>query len=172
MSADRGGTTPEAASDVSSVALTGAPPIEAAYLHARSPADARIAVWHAEGRAVALAALPAALRARVEPVDLQLLLPVEESTLRPMAAESGDDEDERQGQRIAPALWTIPAHGLRLQDAVPWLGGLDARALPPRARVLALASRLCLRLRARGSFAPAPQPGVARFAPHWDKDAQ
>ena len=171
MPAD-GALSPDAQHRAPHLAPNGAPPIEAAYLHARAPADARIAVWHVEGRAAALEALPAALRASVEPVDLQLLLPVEESTLRPMAAEPGDDEDERQGQRIAPALWTIPAHGLRLQDAVPWLAGLDARALPPRARVLALASRLCLRLRARGAFAPAPQPGVARFAPHWDKDAQ
>src|SRR5262249_13948372 len=101
MSAD-GAVSPDALHRAPQLAPDGAPPIEAAYLHARARADARIAVWHAEGRAAALAALPAALRARVEPVDLQLLLPVEESTLRPMAAESGDDEDERQGQRIAP----------------------------------------------------------------------
>ncbi len=74
--------------------------------------------------------------------------------------------------RIAPALWTIPALGVPLADAVPWLASLDAGASPPGLRALAAASKLVLKLVERGDYAPAPQPGVLRFAPHWGADTQ
>lgn len=57
--------------------------IGAAYLHARSPSDARIAFWHETGADIS-AALPPELIAHLGNVDLQILLPVEESTLRPV----------------------------------------------------------------------------------------
>src|SRR5690606_36514179 len=37
---------------------------------------------------------------------------------------------------------------------------------------LAATSQLVQRLIARGDYAPAPQPGVLQFAPHWSKDTQ
>ncbi len=113
------------------------------------------------------------LAARATPVDAQLLIPVEEASLRPLlvaAAES--DDDDRAPSRTAPALWSIPALGLPLAQAVPWLATLDARSQPPALRALAAASRLVMRLVERGDFAPGPQPGVLRFTPHWSPETQ
>jgi SNF2 family DNA or RNA helicase len=145
--------------------------IGAAYLHARSPSDARIAFWHETGADIS-AALPPELIAHLGNVDLQILLPVEESTLRPVPAQPDEDEEGRSNERVAPSLWTIPAKALSLGKCVPWLAGLDQRSLSPSLRLLALASRLAMLMRARGDFAPAPQPGVAKFAPHWMPDSQ
>ena len=105
--------------------------------------------------------MPAGLAALLEPIDEQLLIPVEESTLRPVAlATATDDDEDRPASRIAPALWSIPAKGLPLVAAVPWLAALDAQKQPPALRALAAASQLVLRMVARGDYAPAPQPGV------------
>ena len=144
---------------------------EAAYLHARSPGDARIVLWREDG-ADPLSPLPAALRKQANQVSFQILLPVEESTLRPVPAQPGDDEEDRGQERVAPSLWTIPAQALPLAVAVPWLAELDARTLRPTMRLLALACRLAMQMRNRGDFAPAPQPGVARVAPHWTTESQ
>ncbi|MBM3960636.1 MAG: hypothetical protein FJ306_01845, partial [Planctomycetes bacterium] len=121
------------------------------------------------------AALPAELAGKLEAVDAQLLTPVEESTLRPVglaATTDEDDDSDRPPARIAPALWTIPARGLPLDAAVTWLAALDAKKQPPALRALAAASQLVLRMVARGDYAPAPQPGVLRWAPHWAVDTQ
>ena len=117
--------------------------------------------------------MPAGLAALLEPIDAQLLIPVEESTLRPVAlATATDDDEDRPASRIAPALWSIPAKGLPLVAAVPWLAALDAQKQPPALRALAAASQLVLRMVARGDYAPAPQPGVLQWAPHWATDTQ
>ncbi|MBK8099213.1 MAG: DEAD/DEAH box helicase family protein [Planctomycetes bacterium] len=119
-----------------------------------------------------LAALPPELAARSEPLDLQILLGSEESSLRPVHAAREDDDDERSQARIAPALWTIPATGLHLVDAIAWLCSLDPAAASPSLRVLIGAARLARALVNRGDFGPAPQPGVLRWAAHWQTDTQ
>ena len=76
-------------------------------------------------------------------IDAQLLLPTEESSLRPLTAIPDTENDEVRSQsRIAPSLWTIPALGIRLEDAVPWLASLDPATLPPAMRLLAAAGQL------------------------------
>jgi hypothetical protein len=109
-----------------------------------------------------------------EPVEAQLLIPVEEVSLRPLlVATPGEvDEDDRSQSRTAPALWSIPALGLPLAQAVPWLASLDAKRQTPALRALAAASSLVMRLIARGDFAPGPQPGVMLFAPYWSPETQ
>ena len=117
--------------------------------------------------------MPAELRALLEPVEVQLLIPVEESTLRPVVlVGAADDDEDRPQARIAPALWTIPAQSLPLAAAIPWLASLDAQKQPAALRALSAASQLVLRMVARGDFAPAPQPGVLHWAPHWATDTQ
>ena len=101
---------------------------------------------------------------------MQVLLAVDESTTVPVSAVVG--EDEELPARIAPALWTFPALALPLADAIPWLATLDPDGLTPTLRVLALASRVIDTMVVRGDFAPAPQPGVAHFAPVWAADTQ
>jgi SNF2-related domain/Helicase conserved C-terminal domain/SNF2 Helicase protein len=141
--------------------------LEAAYLHARSPADARVALYDERGPAAVRAEL-GELAALAKPVDLQILLPTDERSLRPLLAAAGD-ADEATGSRTAPALWTLPALALPLEDAVPWLAGLDARTQRPGVRVLALSAALARMLVQRGEFAAAPQPGVLQVVPHWNE---
>ena len=105
-------------------------------------------------------------------MDLQVLLPTREQDLAPLTSRPEGDEDSRPVSRVAPALWTIPAYGLRLADAVHWLATLDAATQRPTMRVLVLASRLVLQLVARADFAPTPQPAVTRVTPHWSPDTQ
>ena len=109
--------------------------LHAAYLHARQPADARIALWSDDGLESLRTELPDSVLASATPVDAQLLLATEESTLRPLTAiPDSDNEMERSQARIAPALWTVPSLGVPLEVAVPWLASLDAAALPPAMR--------------------------------------
>ena len=118
--------------------------------------------------------MPAELLRKASTVEAQLLIPAEESSLRPvvLVATADGEDDERPPSRIAPALWTIPTYGLPLADVVPWLASLDASRQPPALRVLVAASQLVLKLVARGDYAPAPQPGVMQWAPHWSIDSQ
>ena len=74
--------------------------------------------------------------------------------------------------RVAPALWTIPALGLRLADALPWLASLPADKQPAPLRAIAALAQLVEKLIARGDYAPAPQPGVLQWTPHWNADTQ
>ena len=144
-----------------------------AYLHSRQPADARIALWSDSGTEGVVALLPAFLATKTEPIEAQLLIPAEESSLRPVTLiVDGDDDEDRPQSRIAPALWSIPALGLPLMDAVPWLAAMDASKQPPALRSLIALSQLVQKLVARGNYAPAPQPGVLHYAPHWEPDTQ
>lgn len=157
MTDDRGGTPHTTAH------------LEVAYLSARSPSAARLAFWTRAG--IAPEDLPESLRAQAERIELQLLVPVEEQSLLPVAT-ANSDEDERANARIAPSLWTLPALALPLAAAVPWLATLDLAAAQPSLRALGAAARLAIAMRDRGEFAPAPQPGVANFAPHWSPETQ
>ena len=141
--------------------------LHAAYLHTRQPADACIALWSDEGLEPLRTKLPAELAAAATTVDAQLLLPTEESELTPLAAmpTSGSEENKATG-RIAPGLWTIPALGIPLGKAVPWLLTLDAATQAPTLRLLAAASQLVNKLVLRGDFAPAPE-GVLKHVPYW-----
>ena len=106
------------------------------------------------------------------PVDAQLLLPTEESTLRPLTAiPDSENEEARSKARIAPSLWTIPALGVPLADAVPWLASLDPATLPPALRLFAAAGQLADKMVRRGDFAPAPE-GVLEFIPFWKHETQ
>ncbi|MFO1032345.1 MAG: DEAD/DEAH box helicase [Planctomycetota bacterium] len=118
--------------------------------------------------------LPAELASALEPLELQLLVPVEETTLRPVArlAEGEVEEEDRPPARIAPALWTIPGLALPLAKAVPWLATLAPDQQPAALRSLAALGQLVGKLLARGDFAPAPQPGVLQWAPHWTTETQ
>ena len=118
--------------------------------------------------------MPAGLHDRLEPVEAQLLIPGEESSLRPLlvATSAEGEDDDRPPSRIAPALWSIPALALRLQDALPWLATLDAARQTPSLRALAAMSQLVQKMILRGDYAPAPQPGVMQWAPHWSIDTQ
>lgn len=146
--------------------------LHAAYLHSRQPADARIALWSDDGVEPIRAMLPAEVVAVANTVSAQLLLPTEESELIPLTALPNSDSDEDRGQvRIAPALWTIPALGLPLVQAVPWLASLDPVTLNPPMRMLSAASQLVTKLILRGDYAPAP-PGVLKFVPVWHKETQ
>ncbi len=116
--------------------------------------------------------LPAEVVAVANTVTAQLLLPTEESELIPLTALPNSDNDEDRGQRrIAPALWTIPALGLPLVQAVPWLASFDPVTLNPPMRMLCAASHLVTKLISRGDYAPAP-PGVLKFVPVWHKETQ
>ncbi len=114
------------------------------------------------------------MASRAERVEAQLLIPSEESTLRPwlVGSDNDADEDDRSQRRVASALWSIPALGLPLADAIPWLASLDPAKESPSIRALSAASRLVQRLVERGDFAPAPQPGMFQFVPHWSAETQ
>lgn len=152
--------------------MTETTKLHAAYLHARQPADACIALWTDDGVEPLQALLPAELVGASRKVDAQLLLPTEESELAPLSAlPTADSEDDRGNVRIAPALWSIPALGIPLAQAVPWLMSLDALTQPATLRLLAAASQLVGKMISRGDYAPAPQ-GVLKFVPFWTTDTQ
>ncbi len=157
MSDDRGSSPPALAK------------LEAAYLHARLPSEARIAFWTADGSVTDM--LPQELLAQAITTSIQILLPVEESTLNPLHSAVADEEDKQQA-RVAPSLWTFPAQTVPLAAAVPWLAQQDMAPLQPTMRALAGAAKLCVHVADSGDFAPAPQPGVARWAPHWSTSTQ
>lgn len=105
-------------------------------------------------------------------MDAQLLLPTEETSLRPLTAiPDSENEEARTRARVAPSLWTIPALGVPLADAVPWLASLDPATLPPSMRLFAAASQLVEKLVQRGDFAPAPE-GVLQSIPFWTSETQ
>jgi superfamily II DNA or RNA helicase len=146
--------------------------LHSAYLHSRQSADARIALWSDSGSEGVVAFFPPHLAAKAEPVDAQLLIPAEESTLRPVVQLDDAVDEDRAPSRIAPALWSIRAQGLPLADALPWLASLDPRPQQPSLRALIALAQLVQKMIARGDYAPAPQPGVLQWAPHWSTDTQ
>lgn len=118
-----------------------------------------------------LQALGPALAEQTDRLSLQILLPTDEASLRPVTATTSEEEEEPDRGRIAPALWTIPAVGLALRDAVPWLAGLDPVRQAPGLRVLSLAARLVQWMVTRRQYAAAPQRGVLRVVPHWTAES-
>ena len=99
------------------------------------------------------AGLPADLAGSFERVQMQILLPTEESTLCPVDRDADEDgEDSPAAQRIAPALWTLPGLALPLRRAVPWLIDQDPRGASPGLRLLILLSRLVRSMADRGEF--------------------
>lgn len=118
--------------------------LHAAYLHSRQPADARIALWSDSGPEGAVDFLPLELRAKTQPVIVQLLLPSEEASFALSTSRFGEaDDEDRTQDRIAPALWSIPALGLRLDDALPWLASLEPAHQPPALRALSATCHSC-----------------------------
>ncbi len=141
--------------------------LEAAYLHARAPADARVVLFAGAGSAGVAELLPQALRDTAAEVEFQILLPTEEASLRP-ARVDGSTDGETSG-RVAPALWRIRGLGIPLPAAVEFLAALPHTSLPPTTRLLALAARVVRHLVASGSFAAPLRPGLLRCVPVWSE---
>ncbi len=115
-----------------------------------------------------MTALPAAVRGQAELVELQILLPTEESTLQPLRVEDlGDSIDA--GARVAPALWRLRAVGVPLAHGVRYFADLDPATARPGTAFLAGAARLALALLERGDFAPTDGRGILRFVPRWSE---
>jgi hypothetical protein len=142
--------------------------VDAAYLHARYPADARIVFYDVAGPDAALAWLPESLRAQAERREFEILLPTEENSLRPVVIVEPRPEDTTE--RLVPALWRIPGVSLPLSVAVPFL----AEAVVPEGAAAMLflraASRLAVGMLQRGEFAPArADHKLLRYVPRWQR---
>ncbi len=149
--------------------------LDALYLHARSPAEARIVFFAAEGPSIVGSLLGPELAAVGAPIVCDLLLPTEESALRALTSVDARESD-LSAQRIAPALWRIDGLGVPLRQAVPWLAGLaldriGERDVEPTLRLLILASRLAMKLLTLGDFAFTDVRGVPRAVPFWTPHA-
>lgn len=141
-------------------------PLEAAYLHARRPSDARIAFFHYEGTDPVRTALPAALHEHIEELEAQILLPTEESELVPVPPTS---DDIPSGARIAPALWNVPALALPLDVALRWLATYEPdEHAAPSVRMIARAARLVMAMVERKAFAAPERGGHLRVMPCYD----
>jgi len=140
--------------------------VDAAYLHARYPADARVVFYDEGGAEAARAALPDELRGDAEAREFEMLLPTEESVLRPVLRLDGRDGES--SDRVVPAMWRVPGVALPLAAAVPWLAGAATAASPAGIRFLGAAARLTLGMLRRGEFGPArPDHKLLRFVPVW-----
>lgn len=149
--------------------VTRAPYFDAVYLHARSPADARVAFLSEGGLEDVDQHMPADLLARSEECELELLIPTEESSLRPVTPHRLAAKGEG-GQRVVPGLWRLHARALPLVEAVPYLAGLEIDLRAPGLCFLTQAARLVQALLARRAFAPASNPTLMRFVPFWEQD--
>ena len=94
--------------------------MDAAYLHARYPADARIVFFDRDGVEAVSSWLPEDLRALAETTEIEILLPCEETSLRPLLADDLSRNGEGE-ERVVPALWHVPALALPLRAAIPFL---------------------------------------------------
>ena len=144
--------------------------LDAAYLHARSPADARVVLYGDSGPEEVESALPESLRAHLERIDFQILLPTEESSLQPVSVKMAR-EGATTTARVAPALWRITGVGLSLDHAVGYLSELTARPARPGLAFLSHASRLVLSMLRRGDFARIDGRSLLRWVPHWEEKA-
>jgi superfamily II DNA or RNA helicase len=152
--------------------------LEAAYLNARLPAEARVVFFSAsaptEVQDGVRAALPAEFQGVVEEVvedvDFQILLPCEESDLQPITVARAR-EDLKSGVRVAPALWQIPGKALDLPTAVPMLAAMDPATQNPGLMMLIHASRLVLAMLQKGDFAPAQSTKLYRHVPHFSQQS-
>jgi SNF2 family DNA or RNA helicase len=149
--------------------VTRAPYFDAVYLHARAPADARVAFLSEAGPDDLEAHLPAELRALCEPVEFELLVPTEESSLRPVTphrlAAKGDG-----GQRVVPGLWRTHGLALRLEHALPHLCAREIDLRSPGLCYLIQAARLVQALLDRRAFAPTSGNSVLAHVPYWEED--
>ncbi len=145
--------------------------MDAAYLHARYPADARIVFFGRDGTDSVSAWLPESLRPQAERTEIEILLPTEETSLRPLLADDVGRNGESE-ERIVPALWHVPALALPLPVAIPFLAE-DAQLAEDAAGLgyLRAASRLVMEMLRRGDFAPArADHKLLRFVPRWQPD--
>ncbi|MEZ5966563.1 MAG: SNF2-related protein [Planctomycetota bacterium] len=140
--------------------------MDAAYLHARYPADARVVFYDVAGIEAVRAALPPELREVAEARDFEILLPTEESGLRPLLR--SEARDSETSERIVPAMWRVPGLALPLATAVPYLAGAAAAPAPAGVRFLGAAARLTVALLRNGDFARArPDHKLLHFVPVW-----
>jgi superfamily II DNA or RNA helicase len=138
---------------------------DATYLHARRPADACVAFFCHDGPESAADHLPAELRSHLRDLEIEVLLPTDEETLAPLtpAGFAG-----KHGQaRLAPGLWRLPAKGLPLDQAIPFLIAHEPSRTQPGLVFLTTASRLATAILERGAFAPLGSGGALDFAPVW-----
>ncbi|MBK8980579.1 MAG: DEAD/DEAH box helicase [Planctomycetes bacterium] len=143
--------------------------LDAVYLHARLPADARIAFYSAAGCDAARALIAPHFGDVLRDVELEMVLPTEESTLRPVLREPSPQS--ASSERIVPGMWRLPAVGLPLRDALPWLA--EHRPALPRPGLVFLthAARLARGMIARGDFAPADAKSFLDYVPVWSERA-
>jgi superfamily II DNA or RNA helicase len=140
--------------------------VDAAYLHARYPADARVVFYDDAGPEAARSQLPPELGASAEVREFEILLPTEEPSLRPLGASASRLDGE--SERIVPALWRIPAVAVPLAVGVPYLATRARADSPGGVRFLGAAARLVLSMLEQGHFAPArPDHKLLRFVPVW-----
>ncbi|MEM7199904.1 MAG: DEAD/DEAH box helicase [Planctomycetota bacterium] len=141
--------------------------LDAAYLHARNPADARIAFYGPDGAESARQQLPAELREVADAVDFEVLLPTEESTLKPLLPDGSSRGSA--GARVAPGLWQLPGVVLDLPRAAPWLASLAPDPQRSSLSFLACASQLAIAMLRQGDFAAASSgSGLLKWVPHWN----
>ena len=136
----------------------------AAYIHARSPGDSSIAFYGPPTTDAIASSLPVELQAHLSSVEVQILLPTEESPLRPWTATVASATASTP--EIAPGLWRIPALALPLRHAVPWLGRQEPDDDRPELRFLIHASRLVESILDRGDFVRA-EGGALNHLPQW-----
>jgi superfamily II DNA or RNA helicase len=168
--------------------------LDAAYLHARMPDEARVVFYGVDGPDEAAKLLPAEVHERLEPVAFEMLVATEESTLRPVtplvlrAGAEGGAEEEQSGtsatagseDRMVPALWHMAGRALRLEDAIPLLTSMQADYDQPGLGFLCRAARLVQAMLERGDYAPAAvaaapessesgerRKSLLAFVPYW-----
>ena len=156
--------------------------LDAAYLHARLPSEARVVFFGVDGPEAVRAQLPDSIRDKLETISFEILLPSEEFSLTPItpaklresiAAARGEPEpgavavaDETgapgsaasEEERIVPALWRMPGLGMPLTTAIPALAAMEPTYEQPGLGFLVRAARLIQAMIDRGDFAPAVAP--------------
>ena len=140
--------------------------MEAAYLPARTPKEARIVFYSANGPEDVKGELPESAHPQLQPQEFQILVPSEESTLRPITV-ARYKEGVGAGLRVAPALWQISGQALPLDVAVPVLAAMEPGPHEPTLKFLIYASCLVQAMLERGDFARAEDPNVLSFVPRF-----
>ncbi len=157
--------------------------LDAVYLHARLPAEARVAFFASGVAGVAEVGerLPASVRSEMLDSEIEVVFPTVESSLRPIVRIA--TIPERGNDRTVPGLWRLPARSLPLEQAVELL--LDDAALPlvgvtgsgtagdagPGLVFLREAARLARAMVSRGDFAPAEEKSFLSYVPVWTTSA-
>ena len=141
--------------------------MDAAYLHARKAGDARIAFYSVDGIAAVDAGLPSEIAEACEQREFEILLPTEESTLRPVGVVQARGGNLGGGRRIVPALWRIPARILPLDRALDYISEIAPSIEQPGLSFLSRAAKLARTMLRNGEFAPADATAVVRHVPYW-----